>query len=169
MVNAKDKDILSLVDGNGEYKYSYACFLKKDDEFFVVSFTQDQSKVMWEEKENLLVDSFEMFQYAKFKNGVSDDYQLLNLTWRKRRGALNEAAMGEATDVHKSEKPARALIDESEIGLTYSFKNVSGVDTDVNIQIRRSTLKYVMTFSVEKDHAQFSELGSCVKLASPKT
>jgi len=167
MLNAKDKEILSWLEGTSDY--TYACFSRKEDSFFLVGFTVPTSKSNWH-TENGFASVTNIFNYNQYKDGVTSSNRFVPITWLRLENESAEDATASPYQPPNDTTPPKyqVSINNSEIEFSYSYDNVGGTTTDWDLKLRRSTLKYVVTFGVKSDHSQFTETGSCVVLLAPK-
>lgn len=165
MVSHGDK---GLLDSLGDASHSaFVCFPEDEDTFFIFEFDPpDDFQPM---KANpVLEESWAMASYSKYERGTLGSFQGWADHWRKRKTQASDLAKFQS----KNRAGSTCLIDSDEVVLDFNFENLKGMQIDYNLSIRRSTGRFLETYS-SGDHKrsgvhQSETSGHCVKRSSPQ-
>lgn len=138
LASVRDPDLIALL----KVPNSYVCFREADDVFNVIAVDTPPAALFTkiQKTPNLYQVETAFITYQRFKNGQSDDYQLLIGSWTR---------VGQDGQLYFSTAPKQSpsmSVSESEIAYFEGYKNVSGGDTKYTLQIRRSTLRSSESF-----------------------
>ncbi len=164
LLKAKDK---SLPDDG------YICFRKKEDEFFVVSFTTPffTIKPHWdvESKKMVMDEPQSVFGYAQtYKNGVLDSTTMPTFDfsgqWKQRISGSAYFIPDKLNDEKQDDKDhVDIYIDESQIIAQFKYQNPLDKTMHYTLTIQRSTGRFTESFRPESEKISFSEkIGYCV-------
>jgi hypothetical protein len=140
MLAAQDKDVLRSLAGSDQ---AYVCFRTGEDVFTIVSFEKTDDLYSFKKTATSIAETSGFPTLTRYKEGVSEDYQPFWGKWRKLASASNETAhfIGGGSAL----RPFRVSIDNSEVSVSYQWKNVSNTITTYTLQIRRSTKRGLET------------------------
>jgi hypothetical protein len=145
MVTKKDKDLVSTLASG----YTFVCFRSQEDTFVLISYSRPASVLF---KKHPTLEYFQregIVFYDRYKDGVRDDSQMSAGEWAKFDLASENASFG--PQEKSAPNAPQSTINDAEVGFAYSFSNIAGTKTDYQIQIRRSTLRFVETYSAPDD------------------
>jgi hypothetical protein len=127
LIRSDDKHLREILSTN-----SYVCFRPEEDVFLVIAFHQP-----------LPNESYgDMIAYERFKNGLSDDFQLAYGTWKRDANGLPALNDSKPPADKAALVSGSALITNDQLRFDYSFKNLAANTTDYSIELRRSTLRF---------------------------
>src|ERR1700676_1518152 len=153
LLKAKDK---SLPDDG------YVCFRKKEDEFFVVTFTTATFtiKPYWDaEAKKLVLDNPQLgFGYAQtYKDGVLDSTRMpaFNFSgqWKQRYSGSGYFNSDELNDKKQDENDhdVGVSIDETQIMVLFKYQNRLNNTIHYTLTIQRSTGRFTESFRPESE------------------
>ena len=158
MVEKNDKDIVSYV--SGDY-HSYVCFEKDEDNFIIVA-TYPPLEGLYRRLPSApsIVQQPSRVLFIRYKQGVSDDFKFVAGVWKKGAGVGEVFVTPRASETSVS-------VDNAEIAVEYSFHNLNKNRTHYNFVIRRSTLRFIETWTApstkDKSSDQIHEGGHCAE------
>jgi hypothetical protein len=167
MLTAGDKDILKKLAPENE---AYVCFRADEDVFTVVSVQRPEGHLF--QKVATTRDTVEMFAFADFEryaSGVSEDWKSFMGKWRKAPlSPIQEARF--STVGATAQGQGGVYIDDTEVTVSYQWKNLRNTMTSYSLKLRRSTHRLVETLEAppapqEKDRTtqQITKQGFCAE------
>ena len=142
MVFASDKQLLSIF----ETDIAFVCFRPSQDVFFTLSYAQPRYEEFTRVGTTTTYQTPGMLYYVRYKNGVRDDVQLVFGSWKKY---TKDGAQPAQFFPSKAAGSPNGNISADEVGMEYSFSNLSDTKTAYNVAIRRSTLRFVENYMWE--------------------
>jgi hypothetical protein len=84
-----------------------------------------------------------MLYYVRYKDGVRDDIQFVLGSWKK---FTKDGQAAQFFPAQNSASSPKGNISADEVGIEYSYSNLSNTKTDCSVAIRRSTLRFVENY-----------------------
>ena len=163
LLAANDKDVTVMLGVDNE---AYTCFRTDEDVFVIVSMEKpepERFKKVANQPYSLVM--FAVAYVEKFENGVSQDNRIFTGNWKKFSTLPNREPSFSSKLAESS-----LFFGESEINISYTWKNLKNTNTFYMMNIRRSTHRFVETFEVppaagDKDRStqQMTKQGYCVE------
>lgn len=150
MVDAKDKDLMGYLSTEN----AFVCFRETEDVFSLISFVEPaQSFYKKDKKYPFLLTASGLLFYSRYAKGQNDDFRMFPGTWSgmARTETSMELADRPTFSTNDAVKPNQASVDQSEVGIIYTYQNLSRTTTTYSIQIRRSTLRFNETWTFPAD------------------
>ena len=168
LVDHRDSEILDMLRqqcriGGGKAGRTYACLKDGEDKFLIVAFNMPTE---WQKTELGALTGRSTMCMDEYENGIPNGYQHHSvLEWTRadaNRGA-SEAMTPITKELYRGEHIARgetvATVDPGEITMSYSFANKAGGTTDYRLTVRRSTKRFVETWTTAENTE--TESGHC--------
>lgn len=156
LLEAKDKDLLDSLSS----PTSYVCFRPKEDAFLI--FHVNAPRGLWEHQENRVETQTSLQVLGEFRNGVFYHDTTVFGHWSRLSfdKEIMEPMFTTTSNMDDNEK-ATVNIDAAEISIEYPFKNQNGGTTQYSLIIRRSTGRFIETYSVENTPST-TNTGTCL-------
>jgi hypothetical protein len=144
LLDAHDKDVIELLS----LPTSYVCFRPNEDSFLILEHKDPLSPYEWRS----LDDGVGEIQQSttnliEYRDGVETSAKYVRRYWYRYSTTAKPLFRPEKTDdIYEGLK---LNIDDSEISIDFPFKNQNGGTTEYSLVIRRSTGRFVETFSAE--------------------
>jgi hypothetical protein len=130
MVEAKDADLLSLL----KQRDVYVCFREYEDVFSVIGIDTPYDYA-FRKLPNGTYHADSSIMYLRFKAGQNESFRMVFGKWTKI------GADGNPFFATPPRSDTSASVTDSEVSLSYDFRNVGGGLTTYSFQMRRSTLR----------------------------
>ena len=157
MVVSGDQDVTALLSGDGYI--SYVCFEKAEDTFMIFSVGTPRPPFYVKDKLTKLEVQRGSAFFQKYKNGVSQDFEIIGGKWQRIEG-LSENFLPDPGDQEIS-------LSDTELTFTETYSNLKKTKTSHSISIRRSTLRFAETYRFPSDDNKSTEnvedTGHCVR------
>lgn len=157
LLEAKDKETLESISSST----SYVCFRPNEDAFLIFHVNAPRDN-LWETLEAGGEKQFAPQFLAEFRNGVLYNNTLAFGNWNRYSFGKE---VTEPTFTSRSDEGhddgAIVIIDAGEIAIEYPFKNQNSGTTQYSLTIRRSTGRFIETFSVENTPST-THSGTCL-------
>ncbi len=147
LIDARD-DIRNTVATADE---AFVCFEPQEDRFFVVDFELPQH--FWVVKSPLIEEQVGSIRWLDFDNGSPSGFHVAFGRWTKPREGndLDPTFVGESPFRNKGTKrpqdSTKAFIEATDLTMSYTFQNRGGTQTLLELGIRRSTGRFIESFS----------------------
>jgi len=163
MLRKGDKDVLGSLRGYD----AYICFKETEDAFAIISLEPPDAVQFMTTKHQGRLEKPGVVFLNGYKNGVGEQTQMWFGKWSK----APLAASADASFTTLSGSSHAAYITNSEITLSFTYTNQAKSQTDNTIQVRRSTLRFVESYSWppadKKDPGGIKENGRCSEMNLP--
>jgi hypothetical protein len=143
MVIANDKQLLSIFQTEN---IAFVCFRPYQDVFFTLSYAQPTYEEFTRVGSTTTYQTPGLLYYVRYKDGVRDDMQFVLGSWKKYTKDGGQPAQFFPT---QNSVGPKGNISADEVGIEYTFSNLSNTKTAYNVAIRRSTLRYVENYMWE--------------------
>ncbi len=149
LVDARDESILRSLD---PLYISYVCFHENEDVFFTLRVAP-------------LLDGFVNYPTALFFSGYQDGVSALSRfvqgMWTRDIDLKESIFKSDGVPYNKATD--KAEIDGIEVFLQYAFENQAGSSTTQTVRIRRSTGRFIQSFSSPDGKGARTYSGSCAR------
>ena len=146
MVVKHDKDILRSLAPDS---HTFICFRPGEDVFIMLAYSEPPNS-FYARKAPGVFHALAMVYYTRYQEGLVDEFKSTLGEWLKK-------SADDPTPVFSAEgkenKGVSAVVDGSEIGFDFSYKNTKGNNVIYSYQIRRSTLRFLESFAWEETPA----------------
>lgn len=147
LLEAHDTDILATLSS----PTSYVCFRPSEDDFWVFHMqAPSKSTYAWKESDDGVGQTQRLSAFAsleEYRDGVLYTFSPGVGYWRRYSHDGEPTFYSESTE--GPHKGLKIDIEATEISIDYPFKNQNGGTTQYSLTIRRSTGRFIETFSVE--------------------
>jgi len=144
MVFASDKQLLSTFQTD----ITFVCWRPYKDVFFTLSYAQPSYEEFTRVGSTTTYQTPGMLYYVRYKDGVRDDMQYVLGSWKKYTKDGGQPAQFFPSQ-NSAARSLNGNITADEVGIEYSFSNLSNTKTAYSVSIRRSTLRFVENYMWE--------------------
>jgi hypothetical protein len=158
MLAAKDADLISEISPPNR---SFVCLRKAEDTFIVVSFKPPEASDFLKTASGSYAASGRV-RYSRFEKGILSRYKRVFGEWFKYSNDQADPPTFTSRTLPKLNVAESADIDNSEVNVSYSYKNVSNEDVFYSLTIRISTRRFNESFS-SKGALPIENAGYCAE------
>lgn len=137
------------MEGTLVNNHAFVCFRPGEDVFIILSYIPPKPEDFHKDlKYPTVLKSTGLVFYNRYKNGVSEEFQMAVGEWTKVAGVSDVPSFSTTPN-----EELNASIGESEEELDTKYKNLAGGSTSYSLKIRHSTLRFSELFqwAVPKD------------------
>jgi hypothetical protein len=162
MIAKNDKDILSSLD---QAHPGYVCFRPEKD-IFILVYSRPPYDFQFRNVPGAptVVQADGDVYYERYEDGLQDDFKSTSGTWRK---APSAPELGMHFVHSPSSKNSDATLTDAQVSFSFTFENVQHNTTSYEIEIRRSTLRFLEQYSYDdpktKQQVRGSYTGHCAE------
>ena len=153
LVDAHDADILDRISAPP----LYVCFRPDEDSFLMISFREPR-KYLWKQaKDSTDETQLAFLRVDEYRDGVSRSFKTADGVWRRYRADTQPFMEIDMKDGFKG------TVSENELVISYPFKNQEGGMTQHSLSLRRSTGRFMESFTIVPSTNSFATAsGSCL-------